>query len=216
MQRRYVDPGSWAWTCPKQFACSPLCPWPASGASSAAPLSSGRLYASPPQPCERHKDGHRKEWTQIQKREQYGRRQGSRCTEAQRERRKKNRTTDALDIINLVALHPTHWLAALKCSYFLLLSSWEALWSAFAAFSCFLAADSWFCFSSICNHNRPAPSEENSLHHVDRGHSYLWKVKRGGPPGITLVWRFCMDFSKVLGGALWWLQRMATARLARL
>lgn len=25
-----------------------------------------------------------------------------------------------------------------------------------------------------------------------------------------------MDFSKVLGGALWWLQRMATARLARL
>lgn len=25
-----------------------------------------------------------------------------------------------------------------------------------------------------------------------------------------------MDFSKVLGGALWWLQRMATARLALL
>lgn len=33
---------------------------------------------------------------------------------------------------------------------------------------------------------------------------------------VTLVWRFCMDFSNVLGGALWWLHRMATALLARL
>lgn len=33
---------------------------------------------------------------------------------------------------------------------------------------------------------------------------------------FTLVCRFCMDFSNVLGGALWWLHRRATARLARL
>lgn len=32
----------------------------------------------------------------------------------------------------------------------------------------------------------------------------------------TFAWRFCIDFSKVLGGALWWLHRMATALLARL
>lgn len=34
--------------------------------------------------------------------------------------------------------------------------------------------------------------------------------------GGTLLCRFIMDFSKVLGGALWWLHRMATALLARL
>lgn len=33
---------------------------------------------------------------------------------------------------------------------------------------------------------------------------------------LTLVCRFCMDFSNVLGGALWWLHRMATALLALL
>lgn len=32
----------------------------------------------------------------------------------------------------------------------------------------------------------------------------------------TLDCKFIMDFSKVFGGALWWLQRIATARLARL
>lgn len=42
----------------------------------------------------------------------------------------------------------------LGLSHFLLLSSWEALCSALAPFSCFLAADSCFCFSSICNHTK--------------------------------------------------------------
>lgn len=42
------------------------------------------------------------------------------------------------------------------------------------------------------------------------------KPKAGVTQQFTLVWRFCMDFSNVLGGALWWLQRIATARLARL
>lgn len=52
MPQRCVGPGSWAWRCPERSACSPLCLWPAPAASSAAPLSSGPPYASPPPPWE--------------------------------------------------------------------------------------------------------------------------------------------------------------------
>lgn len=69
---------------------------------------------------------------------------------------------------------------AFRLSYFLLLSSWEALWSALAAFSCFLAADSWFCFSSICNHNKHMQNEVHNLHHIERKCLYLsrWQKKK--------------------------------------
>lgn len=66
MQQKCVDPSSWAWRCPVQSACSPPCLWPAPGASSAAPLSSGQLCASPPQPCERHKDRQRRSKIEMQ------------------------------------------------------------------------------------------------------------------------------------------------------
>lgn len=67
MQQRCVGPSSWAWRCPVQSACSPLYLWPAPGASSAAPLSSGQLYASPPQPWERQKDRQRKSKIEMQR-----------------------------------------------------------------------------------------------------------------------------------------------------
>lgn len=52
--------------------------------------------------------------------------------------------------------------------------------------------------------------------HQQRAVSSVRSTGRVSSPWLTLVWRFCMDFSKVLGGALWWLHRMATALLALL
>lgn len=68
-RQRCVDPGSWAWRCPTQSACSPLCLWPEPGASSAALLSSVRLYASPQQPWERETDKYQRwKWIKIKTR----------------------------------------------------------------------------------------------------------------------------------------------------
>lgn len=66
MPQRCVGPGSWAWRCPEQSACSPPCLWPAPGASSAAPLSFGQLCAWPLQPWERCTDrGRNKHWEKM-------------------------------------------------------------------------------------------------------------------------------------------------------
>lgn len=97
-----------------------------------------------------------------------------------------------------------------KTAYFLLFSSWSILASALAALSSFLAAESCLFFSSIYNTDT-------------QGFCLLMTAKR---PELrllmvilitrTLVCKLCMDFSKVFGGALWWLQRTATARFALL
>lgn len=72
--------------------------------------------------------------------------------------------------------------------------------------------------SSHTPHHKPTPSETSETF-------TRWRLRSRCPgpinhcmtlPVLTFSCRSCMDFSKVLGAALWWLHRIATARFARL